>query len=45
MNYTSSVRAMAAESKLEPVTHLYPSELVEGVLDFEKAQRYRRLGQ
>jgi hypothetical protein len=36
LNYTSSVRAAAAEGKLQPVTNLYPSELVEEVLDFEK---------
>jgi hypothetical protein len=36
LNYTSSVRAAAAEGELQPVTNLYPSELVEEVLDFEK---------
>ena len=36
MNYTAGVRSAAAEGKLEAVTGLFPSELVEGVLDFEK---------
>jgi len=36
LNYTASVRDAAARGKLQAVTNLYPSELVEEVLDFEK---------